>query len=114
MHRTARDRCGCWNLIFAPGFSTAEQVTECPAAWAWTWSEKNITSLGGTVGIDSAEGFTDEGLGPPAARWPSWDGMGVGVGESATSAVPIGGRILPGQADTGIKTVAGTGPRRRA
>jgi len=47
-----------WNLIFAPGFSTAEQVTDVSGRGVgMDVVKKNITALGGTVEIDSAEGF---------------------------------------------------------
>ena len=47
-----------WNLIFAPGFSTAEEVTDVSGRGVgMDVVKKNITSLGGTVEIDSAEGY---------------------------------------------------------
>src|SRR5690606_8923548 len=47
-----------WNLIFAPGFSTAEVVTDVSGRGVgMDVVKKNITSLGGTVEIDSAEGY---------------------------------------------------------
>jgi len=47
-----------WNLIFAPGFSTAEQVTDVSGRGVgMDVVKKNITALGGTVEIDSAEGY---------------------------------------------------------
>jgi two-component system chemotaxis sensor kinase CheA len=47
-----------WDLIFAPGFSTAEQVTEVSGRGVgMDVVKKNITALGGTVEIDSAEGY---------------------------------------------------------
>ena len=47
-----------WNLIFAPGFSTAEVVTDVSGRGVgMDVVKKNITSLGGTVDIDSAEGY---------------------------------------------------------
>ena len=46
-----------WGLIFAPGFSTAEVVTDVSGRGVgMDVVKKNITSLGGTVEIDSAEG----------------------------------------------------------
>ncbi|WP_066269030.1 chemotaxis protein CheA [Hydrogenophaga palleronii] len=47
-----------WNLIFAPGFSTADQVTDVSGRGVgMDVVKKNITALNGTVDIDSAEGF---------------------------------------------------------
>jgi two-component system chemotaxis sensor kinase CheA len=47
-----------WNLIFAPGFSTADTVTDVSGRGVgMDVVKKNITALNGTVEIDSAEGF---------------------------------------------------------
>jgi two-component system, chemotaxis family, sensor kinase CheA len=47
-----------WNLIFAPGFSTAAEVTDVSGRGVgMDVVKKNIASLNGTVEIDSAEGF---------------------------------------------------------
>ncbi|MBT9599071.1 MAG: Hpt domain-containing protein, partial [Vitreoscilla sp.] len=47
-----------YSLIFAPGFSTADQVTDVSGRGVgMDVVKKNITSLGGTVEIDSAEGY---------------------------------------------------------
>ncbi len=47
-----------WSLIFAPGFSTAEEVTDVSGRGVgMDVVKKNIASLGGTVEIDSAEGY---------------------------------------------------------
>lgn len=47
-----------WNLIFAPGFSTADQVTDVSGRGVgMDVVKKNITALGGTVELDSAEGY---------------------------------------------------------
>lgn len=47
-----------WNLILAPGFSTAEVVTDVSGRGVgMDVVKKNISSLGGTVEIDSAEGY---------------------------------------------------------
>ncbi|HSN34425.1 MAG TPA: chemotaxis protein CheW, partial [Ideonella sp.] len=46
-----------WNLIFAPGFSTADAVTDVSGRGVgMDVVKRNITALGGTVEIDSAEG----------------------------------------------------------
>lgn len=47
-----------WGLIMAPGFSTAEVVTDVSGRGVgMDVVKKNITSLGGSVEIDSAEGY---------------------------------------------------------
>jgi two-component system chemotaxis sensor kinase CheA len=47
-----------WQLIFAPGFSTAEQVTDVSGRGVgMDVVKRNITALGGTVDIRSAKGF---------------------------------------------------------
>ena len=47
-----------WNLIMAPGFSTAEVVTDVSGRGVgMDVVKKNIASLGGTVEIDSTEGL---------------------------------------------------------
>ncbi len=47
-----------WNLIMAPGFSTAETVTDVSGRGVgMDVVKKNIIALGGTVEIDSAEGY---------------------------------------------------------
>ncbi|KJS68034.1 MAG: chemotaxis protein [Comamonadaceae bacterium BICA1-1] len=47
-----------WQLIFAPGFSTADVVTDVSGRGVgMDVVMKNISSLGGTVELDSAEGF---------------------------------------------------------
>jgi two-component system chemotaxis sensor kinase CheA len=47
-----------WQLIFAPGFSTAEVVTDVSGRGVgMDVVKKNIASLGGTVELDSSEGY---------------------------------------------------------
>ncbi|MCH7345859.1 chemotaxis protein CheW [Pelomonas sp. CA6] len=99
-----------WGLIFAPGFSTAEQVTDVSGRGVgMDVVKKNITSLGGTVEIDSAEGYGMK----VSVRLPLtlaiMDGMSVGVGEEVYI-LPLSSVVesFQVQADT-IKTVGGTG-----
>jgi len=99
-----------WNLIFAPGFSTADQVTDVSGRGVgMDVVKKNITSLGGHVEIDSAEGYGMK----VSVRLPLtlaiMDGMSVGVGEEVyilpLSSVVESFQVKP---DT-VKTVAGSG-----
>jgi len=71
-----------WGLIFAPGFSTAEVVTDVSGRGVgMDVVKRNIAALNGTVEIDSAEGFGMR----VAVRLPLtlaiMDGMSVGVGD---------------------------------
>ena len=70
-----------WQLIFAPGFSTADVVTDVSGRGVGLDVViRNITSLNGTVEIDSAEGYGMK----VSVRLPLtlaiMDGMSVGVG----------------------------------
>jgi len=100
----------CWNLIFAPGFSTAEQVTDVSGRGVgMDVVKKNITSLGGTVEIDSAEGYGMK----VSVRLPLtlaiMDGMSVGVGDECYI-LPLSSVVESFQVQSNtIKTVAGSG-----
>ncbi|MEP7282855.1 MAG: chemotaxis protein CheW [Rubrivivax sp.] len=99
-----------WNLIFAPGFSTAEVVTDVSGRGVGLdVVMKNITALGGTVEIESAEGW---GM-AVRVRLPLtlaiMDGMSVAVG-SECYILPLSSVIesFQVQPDT-IRTIGGTG-----
>ncbi len=71
-----------WQLIFAPGFSTAEVVTDVSGRGVgMDVVKRNINALNGTVEIDSAEGYGMK----VSVRLPLtlaiMDGMSVGVGD---------------------------------
>lgn len=71
-----------WQLIFAPGFSTAEVVTDVSGRGVgMDVVKRNISAMNGTVEIDSAEGYGMR----VAVRLPLtlaiMDGMSVGVGD---------------------------------
>ena len=69
-----------WNLIFAPGFSTAEVVTDVSGRGVgMDVVKKNITALGGTVEIESAEGFGMSVRVRLPLTLAIMDGMSVGV-----------------------------------
>lgn len=99
-----------WNLIFAPGFSTAEEVTDVSGRGVgMDVVKKNITSLGGTVEIDSAEGYGMR----VAVRLPLtlaiMDGMSVGVGEEVYI-LPLSSVVESFQVSQEmVKTVGGSG-----
>ena len=97
-------------LIFAPGFSTADQVTDVSGRGVgMDVVKKNITALGGTVEIDSAEGY---GM-TVRVRLPLtlaiMDGMSVGVGEECYI-LPLNSVVESFQVKPGlIKTIGGSG-----
>ena len=99
-----------WNLIFAPGFSTAEVVTDVSGRGVgMDVVKKNITALGGVVEIDSAEGY---GM-TVRVRLPLtlaiMDGMSVGVGNECYI-LPLSSVIESFQVQPGmVKTIGGTG-----
>ncbi|MCW8206880.1 chemotaxis protein CheA [Verminephrobacter aporrectodeae subsp. tuberculatae] len=71
-----------WQLIFAPGFSTADEVTELSGRGVgMDVVKRNIAALNGSVEIDSSEGHGMK----VAVRLPLtlaiMDGMSVGVGD---------------------------------
>ena len=99
-----------WNLIFAPGFSTATEVTDVSGRGVgMDVVKKNITALGGRVEIDSAEGY---GM-TVRVRLPLtlaiMDGMSVGVGDECYI-LPLSSVVESFQvrANT-IRSIAGNG-----
>ncbi len=99
-----------YSLIFAAGFSTADQVTDVSGRGVgMDVVKKNITALGGTVEIDSAEGY---GM-TVRVRLPLtlaiMDGMSVGVGEECYI-LPLNSVVESFQVKPGlIKTIGGSG-----
>jgi two-component system chemotaxis sensor kinase CheA len=99
-----------YGLIFAPGFSTADVVTDVSGRGVgMDVVKKNITALGGTVEIDSAEGY---GM-TVRVRLPLtlaiMDGMSVGVGDEVYI-LPLGSVVESFQVQPGvIKTIGGSG-----
>ncbi|MCA6218008.1 chemotaxis protein CheW [Ideonella sp. B7] len=71
-----------YGLIFAPGFSTAEVVTDVSGRGVgMDVVKKNITALGGTVEIDSAEGYGMSVKVRLPLTLAIMDGMSIGVGD---------------------------------
>jgi two-component system, chemotaxis family, sensor kinase CheA len=99
-----------WNLIFEPGFSTADEVTDVSGRGVgMDVVKKNIASLNGTVEIDSAEGYGMR----VSVRLPLtlaiMDGMSVGVGEECYI-LPLSSVVESFQVEPGmIKTVGTSG-----
>ncbi|MCW5658295.1 MAG: chemotaxis protein CheA [Burkholderiaceae bacterium] len=70
-----------WNLIFAPGFSTADVVTDVSGRGVgMDVVKKNIAALNGSVEIDSAEGYGMSVKVRLPLTLAIMDGMSVGVG----------------------------------
>lgn len=99
-----------YGLIFAPGFSTAEVVTDVSGRGVgMDVVKKNITSLGGTVEIDSAEGYGMSVKVRLPLTLAIMDGMSVGVGEEVYI-LPLSSVVESFQvSDDMIKTVGSTG-----
>ncbi len=98
-----------WQLIFEPGFSTASEVTDVSGRGVgMDVVRRNILSLGGTVELDSAEGYGTR----VSVRLPLtlaiMDGMSVGVGDE-TYIVPLGSVIESIQLEPEeVRSVAGS------
>ncbi|MDQ2780113.1 MAG: chemotaxis protein CheW [Pseudomonadota bacterium] len=99
-----------YGLIFAPGFSTADVVTDVSGRGVgMDVVKKNITALGGTVEIDSAEGY---GM-TVRVRLPLtlaiMDGMSVAVGDECyilpLASVVESFQIRPGM----VRSIGGSG-----
>jgi two-component system chemotaxis sensor kinase CheA len=99
-----------WNLIFEPGFSTAEVVTDVSGRGVgMDVVKKNIAALGGSVEIDSADGYGMR----VSVRLPLtlaiMDGMSVGVGDEVYI-LPLSSVVESFQVeDQTIKTIGGSG-----
>jgi two-component system chemotaxis sensor kinase CheA len=99
-----------WNLIFAPGFSTADVITDVSGRGVgMDVVKKNITALGGTVDIESAEGYGMR----VSVRLPLtlaiMDGMSVGIGNEVYI-LPLSSVIESFQVhEHTIKTIGGSG-----
>ena len=97
-----------WNLIFAPGFSTADVVTDVSGRGVgMDVVKKNIAALNGSVEIDSAEGYGMSVKVRLPLTLAIMDGMSVGVGAECYI-LPLSSVVESFQveADT-IKTVGG-------
>ncbi|HEY9064463.1 MAG TPA: chemotaxis protein CheW, partial [Burkholderiaceae bacterium] len=99
-----------WDLIFAPGFSTAEVVTDVSGRGVgMDVVKKNIAALGGSVEIDSAEGYGMSVKVRLPLTLAIMDGMSVGVGDEVYI-LPLSSVIESFQVEPGtIKTIGGSG-----
>jgi two-component system chemotaxis sensor kinase CheA len=99
-----------WQLIFAPGFSTAETVTDVSGRGVgMDVVKRNITTMGGMVDIRSSKGFgTTISISLPLTL-AILDGMSIKVGEEIYI-LPLGyvvESLQPTEAD--IKEISGQG-----
>ena len=99
-----------WQLIFAPGFSTAEVVTDVSGRGVgMDVVKRNITSMGGVIDINSAKGFgTTITISLPLTL-AILDGMSIKVGEEVYI-LPLGyvtESLQPEAAD--VKEISGQG-----
>jgi two-component system, chemotaxis family, sensor kinase CheA len=99
-----------WSLIFAPGFSTAEVVTDVSGRGVgMDVVKKNITSLGGTVEIESAEGYGMSVKVRLPLTLAIMDGMSVAVGDEVYI-LPLASVLETFQVEPEhIRTVGGNG-----
>ena len=99
-----------WQLIFEPGFSTAEEVTELSGRGVgMDVVKKNIVELGGSVELDSSRGCGTRVIVRLPLTLAIIDGMSVKVG-GETYVVPLGSVVellQPGSRE--IRTVTGQG-----
>jgi two-component system chemotaxis sensor kinase CheA len=99
-----------WQLIFAPGFSTADTVTDVSGRGVgMDVVKRNITALGGSIDIRSARGFGTTILISLPLTLAILDGMSIRCGEEIYI-LPLGfvvESLQPARAD--IKEIAGEG-----
>ena len=99
-----------WALIWEPGFSTADLVSDVSGRGVgMDVVRRNISALGGTVELDSAEGYGTR----VSVRLPLtlaiMDGMSIGVG-AETYILPLGSVVESFQVESGtVQTIGGTG-----
>jgi two-component system, chemotaxis family, sensor kinase CheA len=99
-----------WQLIFAPGFSTADTVTDVSGRGVgMDVVKRNITAMGGVVDIRSAKGFgTTISISLPLTL-AILDGMSIKVGEEVYI-LPLGYVVESLQpAPVDVKEIAGQG-----
>ncbi|HEY6355830.1 MAG TPA: chemotaxis protein CheA [Burkholderiaceae bacterium] len=97
-----------WALIFAPGFSTAEVVTDVSGRGVgMDVVKQNIALLNGSVEIDSAEGYGMSVKVRLPLTLAIMDGMSIGVGQECYI-LPLSSVVESFQVEPGmIRTVGG-------
>jgi two-component system chemotaxis sensor kinase CheA len=99
-----------WQLIFAPGFSTAETVTDVSGRGVgMDVVKRNITQMGGSIDIRSAKGFGTTILISLPLTLAILDGMSIRSGEEIYI-LPLGYVVESLQpASEDVKEIAGQG-----
>jgi two-component system chemotaxis sensor kinase CheA len=99
-----------WALIWEPGFSTADQVSDVSGRGVgMDVVRRNITALNGTVELDSAEGYGTRVTVRLPLTLAIMDGMSIGVG-GETYILPLASvvesfQVMPGM----VQSVGATG-----
>ncbi|MDX2218645.1 MAG: chemotaxis protein CheW [Burkholderiales bacterium] len=99
-----------WQLIFEPGFSTADKVTDVSGRGVgMDVVKRNIQALGGSVELDSAPGMGTRVIVRLPLTLAIMDGMSVGSG-GENYIIPLNSVVELLQASShSVKSVAGTG-----
>lgn len=99
-----------WQLIFAPGFSTAEAVTDVSGRGVgMDVVKRNITAMGGSVDIRSSKGYGTTILISLPLTLAILDGMSIKVGDEIYI-LPLGYVVESLQPElTDIKDISGQG-----
>jgi len=97
-----------WALIFAPGFSTADVVTDVSGRGVgMDVVKRNITALNGSVEIDSAEGYGMSVKVRLPLTLAIMDGMSIGVAQECYI-LPLSSVVESFQVEPGmIRTIGG-------
>jgi two-component system, chemotaxis family, sensor kinase CheA len=99
-----------WALIWEPGFSTADQITDVSGRGVgMDVVRKNIAALNGSVELDSAEGYGTRVTVRLPLTLAIMDGMSIGVG-GETYILPLSSVVESFQVTPGmVQTVGATG-----
>jgi two-component system chemotaxis sensor kinase CheA len=99
-----------WALIWEPGFSTADQITDVSGRGVgMDVVRKNITALNGSVELDSAEGYGTRVTVRLPLTLAIMDGMSIGVG-GETYILPLASVVESFQVTQGmVQAVGATG-----
>ncbi len=100
-----------WALVWEPGFSTAEQVSDVSGRGVgMDVVRRNITALGGTVELDSAEGWGTRVCVRLPLTLAIMDGMSIGVA-GETYILPLASVIESFQIEPGMVQSVGSSGR---
>ncbi|HEX4596336.1 MAG TPA: chemotaxis protein CheW [Burkholderiaceae bacterium] len=99
-----------WALIWEPGFSTADQISDVSGRGVgMDVVRRNITALNGSVELDAAEGYGTRVTVRLPLTLAIMDGMSIGVG-GETYILPLGSVVESFQVTAGmVQTVGATG-----